>query len=101
MHHALDSAYAACPTCGHAPLPEEQSFPAACPACGVVLAKVRARAARKDFDTGLLRHARGIGIAAAWAGKAMMLASLAWAAWMVWLQRARLSDAVFAGTGHE
>lgn len=31
--------YAACPKCGHAPLPEDQSLPAACPACGVILAK--------------------------------------------------------------
>ncbi len=276
MDQPLDSVYAACPKCGHAPLPAEQAFPAACPACGVVLAKVRALAARKDFDiaqqlaapagettaesltgraaawlfpwlfhvpaqvarlnwhgriallvlfslwtiwifkdynildghpgsrflhlvltpfheaghyaifrwfgqfimtlggtlgqhlmplvlggallikrrdpfgaalffwllgfsvadmgiymydafdpqlmlldgktgaesdghdwqnifgdTGWLRHARGIGMAAAWSGKAMMLAGLAWAAWMVWLQRVRLSDAVFAEIDHE
>lgn len=31
--------YAACPKCGHAPLPEDQSLPAACAACGLVLAK--------------------------------------------------------------
>ena len=267
MAQLIDSVYAACPKCGHAPLPLKQAFPAACPACGVVLAKVKALAARKDFeiaqqlaapevdeargslsaraavwmfhvpaqvarlnwqgriallvlfslwtiwifkdysiidghpgsrflhlvltpfheaghyaifrwfgqfimtlggtlgqhlmplvlggallikrrdpfgaalffwllgfsvadmgiymydafdpqlmlldgktgaesdghdwqnifgDTGLLRHARGIGIAAAWIGKAMMLLGLGWAAWMVWLQRVRLSDAVFA-----
>ncbi len=29
-----------CPKCGHAPLPPDQSAPAACPACGVILAKV-------------------------------------------------------------
>jgi hypothetical protein len=29
-----------CPKCRHAPLPADQSFPAACPACGVILAKV-------------------------------------------------------------
>jgi hypothetical protein len=28
-----------CPKCGHAPLPEDQSLPAACPSCGLVLAK--------------------------------------------------------------
>lgn len=29
-----------CPKCGHAPLPADQALPAACPACGVILAKV-------------------------------------------------------------
>jgi hypothetical protein len=29
-----------CPKCGHEPLPKDQSLPAACPACGVILAKV-------------------------------------------------------------
>ena len=29
-----------CPKCGHAPLPADQSFPAECPACGVILARV-------------------------------------------------------------
>lgn len=32
--------YSACPKCGHAPMPQQQVFPAACPACGVILAKV-------------------------------------------------------------
>ena len=32
--------YLRCPKCGHAPLPRQQALPAACPACGVVLAKV-------------------------------------------------------------
>jgi hypothetical protein len=31
--------YVACPKCRHAPLPEDQALPAACPACGLVLAK--------------------------------------------------------------
>jgi hypothetical protein len=31
--------YAACPKCHHAPLPVDQALPAACPACGLVLAK--------------------------------------------------------------
>ena len=47
-------------------------------------------------DLGLLRRAQAIGRAAAWIGALLMLAGLAWAAWMVCLQRARLSDAVFA-----
>ena len=29
-----------CPKCGHSPLPSDQNLPAACPACGVILAKV-------------------------------------------------------------
>lgn len=35
-----------CPKCGHAPLPDKQALPAACPACGVILAKVRQPAPR-------------------------------------------------------
>ncbi|HMO47994.1 MAG TPA: hypothetical protein PKB14_18435 [Rubrivivax sp.] len=37
--------FSRCPKCGHRPLPEDQSLPAACPACGVILAKVAPRAA--------------------------------------------------------
>lgn len=36
--------YSRCPKCGHRPLPEDQALPAACPACGVILAKVAAAA---------------------------------------------------------
>jgi hypothetical protein len=32
--------YTRCPKCGHAPLPADQSLPAACGGCGVILAKV-------------------------------------------------------------
>ena len=32
--------YANCPKCGHAPMPADQAFPATCPACGVILARV-------------------------------------------------------------
>ena len=32
-------AYTRCPKCGHSPLPQDQALPAACPACGLVLAK--------------------------------------------------------------
>lgn len=32
--------YDVCPKCGHAPMPAQQAHPAACPACGVILAKV-------------------------------------------------------------
>jgi hypothetical protein len=29
-----------CPKCDHAPLPADQAFPAECPACGVILARI-------------------------------------------------------------
>lgn len=32
--------YKRCPKCGHHPLPPDQTLPAACPACAVILAKV-------------------------------------------------------------
>jgi hypothetical protein len=32
--------YTRCPKCGHAPLPADQSLPAACGGCGVILAKI-------------------------------------------------------------
>jgi hypothetical protein len=35
-----------CPKCGHAPLPADQSLPAACPGCGVILAKLAALGVR-------------------------------------------------------
>ena len=38
-------AYPICPKCGHAPLPANQSLPATCPACGIVLAKFSSAAA--------------------------------------------------------
>ncbi len=49
------------------------------------------------FDMmGVLKHARGIGLFFGWVGKAVMVAGFAWAAWVVWLQHAKLSDAVGA-----
>ncbi len=47
-------------------------------------------------DLGLLRRARGIGLFWGWVGYAVMTAGLAWAAWVVWLQKAKLSDSPFA-----
>lgn len=40
--------FSRCPKCGHAPLPTDQSLPAACPACGVILAKVAAAMAQSE-----------------------------------------------------
>ena len=50
-------------------------------------------------DLGLLRRARGIGLFFGFVGYATMLAGLAWAAWLLKLQRARLSDSTLAETG--
>ena len=47
-------------------------------------------------DLGLLRRSRGIGIFFGWVGRAMMLAALVWAAWVLRLQRARWGDSMFA-----
>jgi hypothetical protein len=47
-------------------------------------------------DLGLIRSARGIGMFWGWVGYAVMTAGLIWAAWVVWLQKARLSDSPFA-----
>lgn len=47
-------------------------------------------------DLGLIRSARGIGMFWGWVGYAVMTAGLLWAAWVVWLQKARLSDSPFA-----
>jgi hypothetical protein len=43
--------YEQCPKCAHAPLPADQSLPAACPACGIVFAKfAQATAPRDESD---------------------------------------------------
>jgi len=47
-------------------------------------------------DMGLLPRARGIGRFFGFVGVTMMLAALAWAAWVLRLQRARLSDSPLA-----
>jgi hypothetical protein len=52
-------------------------------------------------DLGLLKRARGIGVFFGGAGRVVMLLGLAWGAWMLWLQKARLSDAAFAEMDHE
>jgi hypothetical protein len=43
---AAQRPYSRCPKCGHRPLPQDQALPAACPACGVILAKVGQRPQR-------------------------------------------------------
>ena len=49
-------------------------------------------------DLGLLKQARGIGIFFGGVGRIVMVLGLAWAAWMIWLQKSRLSDSPFAET---
>ncbi len=46
-----------CPKCGHQPLPHDQNIPAACPACGVILAKV-AQALKEDLGNTVIRTDR-------------------------------------------
>jgi len=48
-------------------------------------------------DTGLLPRSRGIGRFFGFLGVVMMAAGLAWAGWMLRLQRARLTDGSLAG----
>lgn len=43
---AMGRVYSACPKCGRQPLPAQQSFPAACPGCGVIFAKIGQKPAR-------------------------------------------------------
>ncbi len=49
-------------------------------------------------DLGLLKNARGIGLFFGAVGRLMMASALVWAAWLIWLQRARLSESPFAET---
>jgi hypothetical protein len=53
-------AYSSCPKCGHRPLPHDQSLPAACPSCGVILAKIGQAPQRVPA-----RHARAAAAVAA------------------------------------
>jgi len=55
--------YSRCPKCAHAPLPAEQAFPVACPACGVILAKVGKAPGREAAATAALEED---GDAASW-----------------------------------
>jgi len=52
-------------------------------------------------DLGILNSARGIGVFFGWVGRVIMLAGLVWAAWIMLLQRARLSDSPFAEENSE
>ena len=85
-----------CPKCGHAPLPANQALPAACPACGVILAKIgqvqvrRAReggqedpaegaAEEREHWTSLLLHVPGrVDTTAFWSRVALLSAFALW-----------------------
>jgi hypothetical protein len=84
--------YSRCPKCGHRPLPADQALPTACPACGVILAKVAmarrgaATARRRDqTDDGersglgawLLHVPERVDIVRWWL-RVVLLAALAW-----------------------
>jgi hypothetical protein len=43
--------FARCPKCSHQPLPADQSLPAACPSCGVILAKVAHPVAQRGLPS--------------------------------------------------
>jgi len=90
--------YATCPKCGHAPLPADQSLPAACPACGLILAKFGAaptRPPRKesgpDFEespehgrlAGLLFHVPEQVSRVNWIGR--MVALAVFTLWTLWI----------------
>ena len=44
----MSTTYSRCPKCGHQPLPADQSLPAACPGCGVILAKLGTAVRRQN-----------------------------------------------------
>jgi hypothetical protein len=78
-----------CPKCFHAPLPRDQALPAACPACGVILAKIGAvpklpviaikDAGASPRATGLLLHTPdSVDPLAFWWRAAVWLAFAAW-----------------------
>jgi hypothetical protein len=49
--------FSCCPKCGHRPLPEDQALPAACPACGVILAKMaQTRMRRAETGSATVAH---------------------------------------------
>ena len=85
--------YASCPKCGHAPLPADQALPAACPACGLVLAKsgtapvLRASPAgdREEESPALFLHVPEEVAKPNWVARVATLA--VFALWTVWIWR--------------
>lgn len=92
--------YAACPKCRHSPLPRDQALPAACPACGLILAKYGAPppapvpaegveaeegGTRLEQLGALLFHVPGSVSKTTWQGRRAALVVFAiWTAW-IWI----------------
>ena len=88
-----------CPKCDHAPLPADQSAPAECPACGVILAKAGQRLARpgvtrapaigderEESASSLVWHVPDRVDSGAWHVRAALLALFAaWGLRLCWL----------------
>lgn len=98
--------YAACPKCSHQPLPDDQSLPAACPRCGVILAKVGAKVLRQrprpGFDAEnqgfITRHLLQVPAAvppAHWYGRCLLLGALVLWTLSIW----READVAAGATG--
>jgi hypothetical protein len=51
--------FARCPKCSHQPLPADQSFPAECPSCGVILARVAQPLAQRGLPSQLRKRSAG------------------------------------------
>ena len=90
--------YAACPKCHHSPLPRDQTLPAACPACGLVLAKygtpppvsARAGEAQREEAGGWLEPLRAIAFhvpesVPKWSWRARAATLTVFAAWTAWI----------------
>jgi hypothetical protein len=92
--------HARCPKCGHSPLPAEQAFPAECPGCGVILARVgqapdraapvRQERVREADEPGRLRgwlwHVPDQVDTGAWRGRVvLLLVFAAWGGYLCWL----------------
>ena len=102
-----------CPKCSHEPLPADQSMPAACPACGVILAKVARHVAQRSLPLRrLTRPASTVQIDAESGWRALLLhvperldSTLFWcrvallavfAVWGLWLMTRSVADGEIA-----
>ena len=92
--------YSRCPKCGHRPLPADQSLPAACPACGVILAKVAAARPRRTVAVveaapglaALLLHVPERVDVLRWGLRAVLLAGFAVWGWVLIAQDYRVGE---------
>lgn len=79
--------FQSCPKCGHSPMPANQSLPAACPACGVILAKLAQALNKSDdkpSDIGLLPDIpTRMDPVTLWARVALLVAFAVWGASLI------------------